>query len=133
MIRRPPRSTLFPYTTLFRSAAEVEQCRAQDTAGREPIRRSGPASQLADARDGADCATPFVVHETAQHYEQQDESGYEVAGPVVVTACRRLPGPRHGALPGISPPSRTSPDRPRPRTAPRAACRALRTLARTAC
>src|SRR2546430_12718532 len=25
MIRRPPRSTLFPYTTLFRSAASVEQ------------------------------------------------------------------------------------------------------------
>src|SRR3712207_6982231 len=25
MIRRPPRSTLFPYTTLFRSAAGVEQ------------------------------------------------------------------------------------------------------------
>src|SRR5256885_12308911 len=24
MIRRPPRSTLFPYTTLFRSAPEVE-------------------------------------------------------------------------------------------------------------
>src|SRR2546430_7327292 len=24
MIRRPPRSTLFPYTTLFRSMAEVE-------------------------------------------------------------------------------------------------------------
>src|SRR3712207_7693996 len=25
MIRRPPRSTLFPYTTLFRSAVEVER------------------------------------------------------------------------------------------------------------
>src|SRR2546430_10699363 len=25
MIRRPPRSTLFPYTTLFRSAAEHDQ------------------------------------------------------------------------------------------------------------
>src|SRR3712207_7542523 len=25
MIRRPPRSTLFPYTTLFRSAAQVNQ------------------------------------------------------------------------------------------------------------
>src|SRR2546422_9265033 len=24
MIRRPPRSTLFPYTTLFRSAGEIE-------------------------------------------------------------------------------------------------------------
>src|SRR5256885_11990174 len=26
MIRRPPRSTLFPYTTLFRSEAEAEKC-----------------------------------------------------------------------------------------------------------
>src|SRR2546430_13007200 len=26
MIRRPPRSTLFPYTTLFRSAAEAAKC-----------------------------------------------------------------------------------------------------------
>src|SRR3989449_10828212 len=29
MIRRPPRSTLFPYTTLFRSLQEVEQLRLQ--------------------------------------------------------------------------------------------------------
>src|SRR2546422_9640720 len=27
MIRRPPRSTLFPYTTLFRSGVEVRRCR----------------------------------------------------------------------------------------------------------
>src|SRR2546430_11467460 len=26
MIRRPPRSTLFPYTTLFRSSLACEQC-----------------------------------------------------------------------------------------------------------
>src|SRR2546430_8324733 len=26
MIRRPPRSTLFPYTTLFRSAADIASC-----------------------------------------------------------------------------------------------------------
>src|SRR2546427_3857185 len=34
MIRRPPRSTLFPYTTLFRSraAAEVEEARRQSAA-----------------------------------------------------------------------------------------------------
>src|SRR3712207_9321214 len=32
MIRRPPRSTLFPYTTLFRSKAEAErQTNFQDT------------------------------------------------------------------------------------------------------
>src|SRR5258707_8327046 len=29
MIRRPPRSTLFPYTTLFRSVAVVEERRAK--------------------------------------------------------------------------------------------------------
>src|SRR2546429_6659022 len=27
MIRRPPRSTLFPYTTLFRSSAYCDNCR----------------------------------------------------------------------------------------------------------
>src|SRR2546430_3115572 len=36
MIRRPPRSTLFPYTTLFRS-----DCRNADEAGRKN-RSSGP-------------------------------------------------------------------------------------------
>src|SRR2546422_9570213 len=35
MIRRPPRSTLFPYTTLFRSRA------FQETAGRPRRRRAG--------------------------------------------------------------------------------------------
>src|SRR3712207_7037202 len=30
MIRRPPRSTLFPYTTLFRSDAEHRRARADD-------------------------------------------------------------------------------------------------------
>src|SRR5256885_7195554 len=40
MIRRPPRSTLFPYTTLFRSR--------QRAAGDEALRHGGPpASQAA--------------------------------------------------------------------------------------
>src|SRR3712207_7359106 len=51
MIRRPPRSTLFPYTTLFRSAA------ARDLhPGRKPVavaqRAEQPARQPA-ARGGA--------------------------------------------------------------------------------
>src|SRR2546425_8992010 len=33
MIRRPPRSTLFPYTTLFRSRLEVGKRRGQDPQG----------------------------------------------------------------------------------------------------
>src|SRR5256886_7181250 len=45
MIRRPPRSTLFPYTTLFRSAAQAclrdrrQHCRDGEGDG-EPQRRS---------------------------------------------------------------------------------------------
>src|SRR5262245_63038505 len=38
MLRRPPRSTLFPYTTLFRSLADVElgERRSPDGAQRGP-------------------------------------------------------------------------------------------------
>src|SRR5438552_9015880 len=38
MLRRPPRSTLFPYTTLFRSAARLEQ-RHHAPGGRDRLRQ----------------------------------------------------------------------------------------------
>src|SRR3712207_7065656 len=40
MIRRPPRSTLFPYTTLFRS--QVERLAGVQRAGRLQPRGAGP-------------------------------------------------------------------------------------------
>src|ERR1041385_9338451 len=40
MIRRPPRSTLFPYTTLFRSAHADRAC------GHRPRRSRGPPLQV---------------------------------------------------------------------------------------
>src|SRR5256886_5127283 len=43
MIRRPPRSTLFPYTTLFRSQL-VEQQIAAATAAAAPQRRAGDST-----------------------------------------------------------------------------------------
>src|SRR5690349_22112135 len=42
MIRRPPRSTLFPYTTLFRSGFRRHEHRPRSCAGRR--RRPGRAS-----------------------------------------------------------------------------------------
>src|SRR5256886_10084579 len=41
MIRRPPRSTLFPYTTLFRSHAESSE-RAASQRGERPVRYPFP-------------------------------------------------------------------------------------------
>src|SRR3989454_4985111 len=46
MIRRPPRSTLFPYTTLFRSSAGVEHAEQ----GRDPAE----GGAVADARGHRD-------------------------------------------------------------------------------
>src|SRR5258706_11937705 len=37
MIRRPPRSTLFPYTTLFRSEPDDDVQRREGVAGKHPI------------------------------------------------------------------------------------------------
>src|SRR3712207_7361251 len=61
MIRRPPRSTLFPYTTLFRSAAPVARPRAAEGRPGRPsrhrrriagrVRRDEP-EERAGLRDG---------------------------------------------------------------------------------
>src|SRR2546422_11607459 len=51
MIRRPPRSTLFPYTTLFRSI---------DLAA-EPVARERQHDQCRDGDEVADVAHPVVV------------------------------------------------------------------------
>src|SRR2546429_10011463 len=48
MIRRPPRSTLFPYTTLFRSPADP---RGADAARRGRARGDGAHQSPARARD----------------------------------------------------------------------------------
>src|SRR2546422_1632765 len=49
MIRRPPRSTLFPYTTLFRSHAVDEVVVADDGGNRRAETRGGGDERLGDA------------------------------------------------------------------------------------
>src|SRR2546422_1131481 len=66
MIRRPPRSTLFPYTTLFRSlAAEIERLTGNARACRRAISRRAAAFDLLaqGARPGlgADGSRPFIA------------------------------------------------------------------------
>src|SRR2546422_10075943 len=68
MIRRPPRSTLFPYTTLFRSHREVDpgpprgeiadgpgdRCRADGSTRERQRNRELPREQRERARVGAE-------------------------------------------------------------------------------
>src|SRR5258707_13660299 len=59
MIRRPPRSTLFPYTTLFRSRlrARARSC-LPDRRGRRPALRRHPSRCRRAPRQEAEVAAP---------------------------------------------------------------------------
>src|SRR3712207_8306679 len=55
MIRRPPRSTLFPYTTLFRSARPEPPVRLRDLRRRQRFERRGRGAQAPGNRaDGGE-------------------------------------------------------------------------------
>src|SRR2546430_5166078 len=64
MIRRPPRSTLFPYTTLFRSSTRTPRFRPTPSASTSrPIGRVGTAS-------GSPTATAAIArgrHRSEEH------------------------------------------------------------------
>src|SRR3712207_8467652 len=50
MIRRPPRSTLFPYTTLFRSRPAAPRARARSRVSAADTRYATTGSEGLDAR-----------------------------------------------------------------------------------
>src|SRR5688572_31576733 len=51
MIRRPPRSTLFPYTTLFRSSGSARRHRPEGRPGAAPPKPEDGGSGPAHRRD----------------------------------------------------------------------------------
>src|SRR3712207_7993221 len=66
MIRRPPRSTLFPYTTLFRSREREDQREA------DRVRRLGRRREQPDQREHPG--------ERVAEQEQQDDPEHDLAG-----------------------------------------------------
>src|SRR3712207_7348412 len=94
MIRRPPRSTLFPYTTLFRSRALRE---AMDLSLRDLAERSGvSAPMLSQVERGETSPTLAVASRIAAGLELRlsqllrlDEDG----AVIVVRAGERRKGP----------------------------------------
>src|ERR1017187_10693702 len=71
MIRRPPRSTLFPYTTLFRSRREVlQERRAEFPSGRQVRSYEAARGPRGGRRhdDGLFAIAPrLLVRESRQH------------------------------------------------------------------
>src|SRR5690242_20867737 len=75
MLRRPPRSTLFPYTTLFRSCVELHAhaaLRARLRVGGQPVLDEGRAVHLA-VLSGGDVAREEDL-ETTSTREQDRKS-----------------------------------------------------------
>src|SRR3712207_8397197 len=66
MIRRPPRSTLFPYTTLFRSRAGGEDVAGQQQHGQPVDRGEGRAGQHV-GRAGTDGGGARVRRQPVRH------------------------------------------------------------------
>src|SRR2546422_4720412 len=96
MIRRPPRSTLFPYTTLFRSIAELEQQGGQVVDQRSVVDPGG-AQRVAHRHVGEQRRRRD--HERAQGQEGGEQAGLveQLVGslleelPLVTRAARSVP------------------------------------------
>src|SRR3712207_6870412 len=59
MMRRPPRSTLFPYPTLFRSAGSVIAVDGAAAAGAAAAPKAATASEKATTRERSIGARPY--------------------------------------------------------------------------
>ena len=94
MIRRPPRSTLFPYTTLFRSVRPRQ--RAQPRPGRA-VRYAGPLHR------------PAAAHPDRHRQGRQDTAGQVPAalsagnGCAALTICPALHGTQKAKPPRRTP------------------------------
>src|SRR2546425_5357438 len=77
MIRRPPRSTLFPYTTLFRSALE---------AMLPPLTCSNDYPEHSK-KIRPDCGGPQKPMQFVEQGEHGQEIGKIAAGQVLMDAC----------------------------------------------
>src|SRR3712207_9029827 len=73
MIRRPPRSTLFPSTTLFRSPGVLSSCGAVSIAVQSPTRCTAPGR--ADVARRAVPADSCVVAAALAPVQEREDAG----------------------------------------------------------
>src|SRR2546425_9670925 len=81
MIRRPPRSTLFPYTTLFRSLDVIRATNARkkiQTESQSARELSAKLDQLARVIGIADAPATFAVARSEEHTSELQSLAYLV-------------------------------------------------------
>src|SRR5258708_21657344 len=90
MIRRPPRSTLFPYTTLFRSRLIQNQA-YEPQAAEPPTRAGGPSA--AEAAPGAAAAQT----RSEEHTSELQSPDHLVCRLLLEKKKTDIQGPAHSA------------------------------------
>src|SRR2546427_9524273 len=104
MIRRPPRSTLFPYTTLFRSPRRwLHECEAGP--GRTGL-RSAPASACTLVARARVAPTPRRQCRTRDRREPPPPFAYAYFSPIHVSLPTAPRGAAFTAVPAVSWPER---------------------------
>src|SRR5690606_40677885 len=102
MIRRPPRSTLFPYTTLFRSRAGDRSfprpCCATPTRDR-PVRRSEEHTSELQSRENLVCRLLLEKKKNIKKREREDSEESEVSRDRAKYASNRKRRIRQGCVP----------------------------------
>src|SRR3712207_8022719 len=102
MIRRPPRSTLFPYTTLFRSraCARGDQASLRRAGGPPPGDRKGEVARArGDARDRGDAGPADTRRRSEEHTSELQSRQYLVCRLLLekkkkkLTYCHRVDDP----------------------------------------
>src|SRR3989454_3152713 len=88
MIRRPPRSTLFPYTTLFRSTSPG---RPHHSSAKRPnaMTASRPPSSTRAIRKAGDCGWSWVGTSATTRQTRSEEHTSELQSPCNLV-CRLL-------------------------------------------
>src|SRR5256885_3064749 len=80
MIRRPPRSTLFPYTTLFRSVVQAETTGCGGNTGRGNG-QDGPVQQASHVVTGTRCGEKLLLFgEGEAHHKLAVNNGPQIRG-----------------------------------------------------
>src|SRR2546426_2575301 len=91
MIRRPPRSTLFPYTTLFRSNEWLPPSPHRGRMHPRDVHRPRNREHLALRREGRvdDVTELAITNVPAHHYHRSEEHTSELQSPCNLV-CRLL-------------------------------------------
>src|SRR3712207_6952875 len=99
MIRRPPRSTLFPYTTLFRSAMKMGQALSAMEAAL-PEQLAGPYREtLIRLQEAAPAMPTDLVHRSEEHTSELQSRQYLVCRLLLEKKTKPRPLPPARILP----------------------------------